>query len=364
MLLADRPIVKEIIDRNDNANKEKLISMKRVLTLAFGAENIELTKNLPTNEDAASISDSSAIDYINDKMRGDWYIFIIRFPHITITSESGATHEIKNLFLKFRMTKDLKLRQDIQGLRTSFTIAEWNSNYSHSHLSGRSLNWNRFCTGSGPINQSMAILMGGYNEIEFQLFSMHINSYVRYESIEGTPYNYIRNITAGNRVSAQRLSYSTWLEDDLCDVWDESIKELFTPATYKQLLNPMPVYKDGKFNVVETDTLSQLFAERLSSFVRNVRGDDEEDAYEQIDLSVIITQKTADGVYVPIGNNGGAYEFTRSKLLTFKKVDYYTTIIDQVDPTQINNCYIHPLVLTYYCKKLSNELTSCALRPK
>ena len=133
---------------------------------------------------------------------------LILFEEITIRNRDNKTHQIKNLFVGIKLyvsSPEIIKMDSLQGGRSYLTYAEWQSNYFHSHLSmssgdvGTSLKEVRlstFCTGSGEINIYMSDINGeGLTEESFMRFAVQLMSLVNYESIEGTPYRYIRNIT-------------------------------------------------------------------------------------------------------------------------------------------------------------------------
>lgn len=131
---------------------------------------------------------------------------VIHFPEVTITNRNNHSHKIKDLFVKIRLEFHeafLKV-QGISGARTYLKYAEWQNNYFHSHLpttsseiphSNGEPTFVGFCTGSGEINMYRAdINSDGFTEERFLKYAVQIMSLVSYESIEGTPYRFLRDI--------------------------------------------------------------------------------------------------------------------------------------------------------------------------
>lgn len=123
---------------------------------------------------------------------------IIKFDKFNITNSSRQSHEITDLYvlLPFNIANDDKITfyGALYGGRGSVSTVEKIANYNHSHLSG---DWNvisQFCLGSGPIHNY--ILEFNRNPNENNLFSIlyNIKIYVEWESIEGRPHRYMRNI--------------------------------------------------------------------------------------------------------------------------------------------------------------------------
>ena len=142
----------------------------------------------------------------------DIYIYIkgiyIWFSEITIRNRNDKTHQIKDLIIKFELRNNgtnLSIG-DLLGGRMSLSYAEYQSNYFHSHLSIWNNNINsdttmpylsHFCTGSGEINIYRSNINGdGLTEANFTTFAVQLMTLTSYESIEGTPYRYMSNISA------------------------------------------------------------------------------------------------------------------------------------------------------------------------
>ena len=132
----------------------------------------------------------------------------ILFPEINITNRDGANHTIKDLLVLIQLYNynNTSLRiNSLKGGRLTLSYAEYQSDYFHSHLpifknsisTTMDLPYlSNFCTGSGEINIYQSNINGdGFNEERFIRYVMQIMSLVSYESIEGTPYRYIRSIS-------------------------------------------------------------------------------------------------------------------------------------------------------------------------
>ena len=132
----------------------------------------------------------------------------ILFPEINITNRDGANHTIKDLLVLIQLynyyNTALKIHS-LKGGRLTLSYAEYQSDYFHSHLAifKNSISTtmdlpylSNFCTGSGEINIYQSNINGdGFSEERFIRYVMQIMSLVSYESIEGTPYRYIRSIS-------------------------------------------------------------------------------------------------------------------------------------------------------------------------
>jgi hypothetical protein len=176
--------------------KEKVRLEKLMSTLFVDPEKIaDLARGI-FGEDRVTVSGE----------RGDFFL-VIHFPEIDLTNSLGQKNKILDLFVQIRCNK---IGQDpgfvcfieLQGARTTWSRAELNSGYNHSHLpSGGVLFptegqvWNRFCLGSSEIRMIVDNVRLSGQEENWMLLLLSLKNYVSWESIEGGPHMSIRSIT-------------------------------------------------------------------------------------------------------------------------------------------------------------------------
>ena len=133
--------------------------------------------------------------------------FVIHFPEIEITNTAGLAHIIKDLFVRFKTKIQVDgddyiiYISDIKGMRTTYSNKELKCGYVHSHLCTLAIvpgmhrpsdadltKWENFCLGSGDISSIRAIFNDEQDIDKFEAFCWMIDSFVRWESTEGTPY--------------------------------------------------------------------------------------------------------------------------------------------------------------------------------
>jgi hypothetical protein len=184
-------------------------------------------------------------NYFIEYNRENSLIIHLYFDEITIKNSNKQSHVIKDLFVKiiFDFIDDnYVLRNELHGYRTFITQNEANASYCHSHLSING----KFCLGSGPLRKFMdsysysLCLTKKYID-EFDEMLLMIFHYVRWESLEGTPYRYLHNIV--NRSSSnskyQKISNEFIGENINTEIIStlskEFIKQLFDYSTPIQL---------------------------------------------------------------------------------------------------------------------------------
>lgn len=121
---------------------------------------------------------------------------IVRFPHVTVTNEHNNSIDITELYAMVSIDCDFCEPIVLRLMRTEYSLEQWVSGYSHSHISGlcrSNDDWKHPCLGSGPLvatRNKVAIPNLTIDErLEYLgLFCYELDKYVRVESIEGIPY--------------------------------------------------------------------------------------------------------------------------------------------------------------------------------
>jgi hypothetical protein len=129
-------------------------------------------------------------------------VLVIKWDYITIRNSRGATHDIKDLLLGLPI-ETTAFTGRMKGQRATISYIEYSSGYRHSHLPGHQWEPSDFCTGSDGINDvwsdlQMTAVDDENFDVKFEGFLHQMDSFVRYESIEGVPHIYIRNIREGS----------------------------------------------------------------------------------------------------------------------------------------------------------------------
>tara|TARA_R100001377_G_scaffold85310_1_gene71512 strand:+ start:41669 stop:42892 length:1224 start_codon:yes stop_codon:yes gene_type:complete len=145
----------------------------------------------------------------------------ILYPEIHITNKFDHKHKIENLFVVMEIEPEgftldqftVNFRSP-RGTRSKLTFREWHSRYTHSHLptwhSSKSdqLYLNNFCLGDNEISDLLALLRAEFDENNFMLLLLTIDSMLEWESIDGVPHMDMKNITLGSYSDSNEVSTS------------------------------------------------------------------------------------------------------------------------------------------------------------
>lgn len=182
---------------------------------------------------------------------------IIHYPVKNITNSDGDFHTMYDfyLYLSFYFIEGkIKLR-DYLGKRATISINELINNYEFSHLFPYDENaeYKTFCLGdSTAINTHVNNTKRGFNNIidVFNLFNLS-EEYLQWESLEGIPYKYIKNINNTNAL-APIISIEESSEQDISLNYTRYIKIveelLFNNDYYNTFINEC-ILEEGDNNV-------------------------------------------------------------------------------------------------------------------
>lgn len=125
------------------------------------------------------------------------FYIIIKFPEVTVKNENNNSVKIYDLFVKVPVTLNGLSGGGFTMLRTTYPIEQWVSDYCHSHVSGTPLEFRAPCLGTGPIKRTINTLRLNYDVNIWGLYAYELSKYVTVESLSGTPYRRLENISIG-----------------------------------------------------------------------------------------------------------------------------------------------------------------------
>lgn len=201
--------------------KDNIKSVEEYEELVYVCENIKNNLNIVFDD----------YEFIISK---DRITVIIYYPELLITNTEDDEHIIKDLYVKIEMNilKDkISINQAIYGMRGSASESEISSGYLHSHLSTcyNDPQFRPFCLGSGENTIYGAIArhnnITGMEEslVSLGAFAFSLDSFVKWESLEGGPYITISNI---NKIGERSIGIKDSVSVDMDSLYEYVIKNL------------------------------------------------------------------------------------------------------------------------------------------
>lgn len=177
---------------------QKVNKIHEIFIHQFTESKVDLQGNLAFGTFKANYNLTPSGEFNPIGYFGTFNLYVY-WPEVKITNESNHSHQIKDLYALVQFRIDGKLIGKFKLNRTTYTEAEWNSDYMHSHVPGipksNPSEFSSVCTGSGPINSSITILQRSYDEDWWGAFAYELDRYVYVESIAGVPYRRMSNIS-------------------------------------------------------------------------------------------------------------------------------------------------------------------------
>lgn len=189
-----------ILDFTNNRNEVLVEKLENRLELSEKDESV-----------LADILDSKELVNKLKRHFKDYKIpILVHFPHVRVTNEYNKFVDINDLFAKIEIDLQGGLNGRFRLNRSNYPLAHLMSGYMHSHVSH--INFSDFtefqyvCTGSGPINTTIANLNRGFDEDLWNLFCLELSKFVEVESVAGVPYHRLENIGTLNHTFGEDFS--------------------------------------------------------------------------------------------------------------------------------------------------------------
>lgn len=208
----------------------------------------EFTLNKLSNYNLNSNLDIA--DYINTYYHEPPFYIFVHFPNVTITNEHNDSINIKDLYARIPIYWNGTLNNKFEMIVTTYTRTLFNAGYCHSHLQhlyGNKPKFDTPCLGTGPLVETCKVLTLNFTEDNWRLFCVELSRYVTVESLLGTPYYRMTNIT--NKSSNKPIK----VYNAPNYIWDH--KELLVETIHnlisKKLLNFK--YVNGEYNFANSE---------------------------------------------------------------------------------------------------------------
>lgn len=289
---------------------------------------------------------------------------VLRFPELTISNSIGLSHNIQDLFVYFRLDQGMKDGEpyvypvDLKGFRSTVTTLERQAEYEHSHLPSKNrskvtdLKGNSFCLGATEIRDTHLSLVDRYDKDRFSLLLFTIQSFVKWESVEGVPYLYINDIPSSLGDSDNRYrEYGT----NLMGLYTELEPHLKVfPFKFSVYGNRL-VLQDKKFK----EDLKKLIRLHAPSFVEKVLvRQNSTGRYFCYDSA---RDATADVIPVTVSSEvEDNYFYFRGEKITPKIINPEQDVEQTGD--SIENYFVHPDIVNYVKKKIEKDAYELSVR--
>lgn len=279
---------------------------------------------------------------------------IIYFPKIKVTNEYNIFTYIYDTYVQVRIGFDKCLYGTFNLLRTSYTYAQYNCGYIHSHVpslyhSSDIYNWKTPCLGEGPIRDTIMSLIHNYNTNILKLFCAELEIYLQTESIIGVPY--IRLSTVNN--TKTNSTYSTFSHLAV----NKQLKEYSKDKNIQDLIFNFITYFISKnilkFRVIDNkvtinSSIIDFYILIGNSFIEyyNSLPKREYTVDDLISLNIISlgTLKDNNILFKNLLNN--IENFPIKKILTFKNKDKYLKILNIQDDVQYS-IFLNPILSNF-----------------
>ena len=256
------------------------------------------------------------------------YHYYLHFPIIEISNSQNLKHTIKDLYVRFQFNS-IGILGDIDGTRATYNQAEFESLYSHSHLSSsaaKDATWGGFCFGSESINNDIGTLQEEFHSIIFEALLFELETFLSWESLEGGPYRKIENIS-------RRATMSTPTTEAKEDSYKRFVAK-HTNINFTVSINPPKI---------SIDPFDEDFMDNVLPLIDSV--------YR-------VLRDSSTGEFF-IDGSSTTYE---SRSLNFEfKGDLVYQIIESSENEEERKRYPHPDILKWISERLERKLTLHAL---
>lgn len=285
----------------------------------------------------------------NYTLEPPFFIFV-HFPDVTITNENNDSINIKDLYARIPIYWNGTLNYRFEMIVTTYTRTLFNAGYCHSHLHhlyGNKPVFDTPCLGTGPLVGTCNVLTSDFTEDNWRLFCVELSRYVTVESLLGTPYFRMTNISdkrSNKLINIHNVSNYIW---DHKELLIETIHNLVS----KKLLNFK--YVNGEYNFANSEAeLIRIISNEFIAIYNDKFNKNEvnETLLQLANRSFVIKVKYYNDNYYYTGRITNKIP-SNAVLFTFKGKDIKTVITDDI--TDIKETFIlNPDKISYIATKL------------
>lgn len=190
----------ETLQQRYNNKVARPLQVLAIFNDFFGEDKVDM-QGLPSFEEVEEHWNMGDYRWL-DRNATDIFI-LVHFPRVKVTNEYDKFTYINHLYAKVDIDIEGKLRHRFTLNRSEYTVQHFINNYMHSHIcSIPTDNFEVFqipCTGRGPINNTICSLLHDFDEDLWRLFCLELDKFVQVESIAGTPYHRLEQLSDSRR---------------------------------------------------------------------------------------------------------------------------------------------------------------------
>ena len=289
-------------------------------------------------------------DFINTYYQEPPFFIFVHFPDVIITNEHNDSINIKDLYARIPIYWNGTLNRRFEMIVTTYTRTLFNAGYCHSHLHHLYGNKPVFgfpCLGTGPLVETCNVLTSNFTEDNWRLFCVELSRYVTVESLLGTPYYRMTDITDKNNnkpIKVYCIHSYIWNYKELLI---ETIHNLIS----KKLLNFK--YVNGEYNFAnsEAELIRIISNEFIAIYNDKFNKKEVDETLLQLENRNFIKKvKYYNDNYYYIGSVRNKIP-SDDVLFTFKGKDIKTVITEDI--TNVRQIYIlNPDKVSYIATKL------------
>ena len=289
-------------------------------------------------------------DFINTYYQEPPFFIFVHFPDVTITNEHNDSINIKDLYARIPIYWNGTLNRRFEMIVTTYTRTLFNAGYCHSHLHtlyGNKPCFDTPCLGTGPLVETCSVLTSNFTEDNWRLFCVELSRYVTVESLLGTPYYRMTNITDKSNNKPIKVYYVHSYIWNYKELLIETIHNLIS----KKLLNFK--YVNGEYNFAnsEAELIRIISNEFIAIYNDKFNKKEVTETLQQLANRCFIKKvKYFNDNYYFIGTARDRIP-SSDVLFTFKGKDIKTVVTEDI--TNVRQIYIlNPDKVSYIATKL------------
>lgn len=176
----------------------------------FGEDKVDF-QGFRSKEDFCKVKElSGRADEQNISLTEEGMFILVWFPEVKVTNENNKSILIQDLYAKVKIDVDGFLIGKFGFSRATYPLNQIKARYMHSHALINILDFNKFstpCTGSGPINSTIAHLNREFDEGLWQLYCSELEDFTQVESLAGVPYKKLEEVDSSSIIIDPKFNY-------------------------------------------------------------------------------------------------------------------------------------------------------------